>query len=208
MRRLLAGLFVMAVMGVAGTSRSAPTTLIADVEYSFIDQNGFGWAATSGKVTVTITFAGTGGSLAITGRREWFDGRLTEGKPPRPNPDITGDKHEGNVTERHPLYDVVVTGRTITFRFDPVHDHLTGSCAPTKAAELTSATLYECTITGWKWHTIAHLPELHHPILLDANTAAKSRVLNSMSGKAKAGFGQRAVSLRSPALPQKAAPKP
>jgi hypothetical protein len=196
------------VLLVAPTAGAAPMTLTADVEYDFIDQNGMGWAKTGGKVTVRITFSGTGGSLSITGKRESFDGRLVEAKPPRPSPDLTGDKWEGKVTESYPLHDVVVTSRAIAFKLDPVHDHLTGSCTPTKVAELTSATLYECTISGFQWHTIPHLPELHHPILFDADTTAKLRVLNSVTGKTKAGFGHRRVSLVKPALPQKSTPKP
>lgn len=203
----LAGLLLASTAHAAPTTQAAPTRLIADVEYHFIDQNGMGWARLSGRVTVTITFTGKSGSLSISGRREWFDGRLTEGKPPRPNPDLTGDKWEGGVVETHPLHDVAVTGRAITFQLDPLHDHLTGSCAPTKAEGLTSATLYECAITGFGWHTIANLPELHHPILFDSDPAAKQRVLNSMTGKTKAGFGSRALSLVKPAPPQKVPPK-
>jgi len=36
--------------------------------------------------------------------------------------------------------------------------------------------------------------ELHHPLVLEANVREKTRILNSMAGAAKPGFGQRTVS--------------
>lgn len=195
-------------MLVAPAAVAAPIVLSTDVEYQFVDQNGLGWARISGRVSITITLAGTGGSLVISGAREWFDARLVESKPPRPNPDLTGDKWKGQITESYPLHEVTIKDRTISFKLDPGHDHLTGSCTPTKVDGLPSTALYECTITGFQWHTIANLPELHHPILFDADPTAKLRVLNSMTGKTKAGSGSRAVSLRKPMPPVKPASKP
>jgi hypothetical protein len=176
---------------VASSADAAPQTLSADVDYDFVDQNGFGWARVAGKVTVTLTFAGKAGSLKISGKRRWVDGRVAPSTASRMD---TSNKWEGAVDTTYPLLDVVHTGTAITFKLDPVHDQLTGSCAPTKVTALASTTLHECTITGFKWHTIASLPELHHPIVLDANIRAKARILNSMTGKAKPGYGQRVVS--------------
>ena len=55
-------------------------------------------------------------------------------------------------------------------------------------------TLYECTIVGFSWHIIAELPELHHPLVLDA----KLGIIDTMSGAAKPEFGQRKVSEATP----------
>lgn len=193
--RWLASLIVL----VASTSQAAPRTLIADVDYNFVDQNGFGWATVAGKVTVQLTFAGKNGSVKITGKRSWVDGRLSAPTSPGAGPGMdTSHRWEGESDATYPLYDVVRTGTTITFKLDPVHDKLTGSCVPTKVAKLKATGLYECTVTGFQWHTIAQLPELHHPIVLGTSVAAKRRILNAMIGKAKAGFGQRVVSIAKP----------
>jgi hypothetical protein len=174
-------------------AHAAPQKLVADVNYNFIDQNGFGWAVVEGKVTVTLTFKDKDGSLDITGTRRWVDGKVTGAGGMD-----TSNKWEGKADASYPLRDVVRTGSTITFKLDPIHDKLEGNCAPTKQITVASTTLYECTFTGFKWKTIAQLPELHHPIVLDANPAAKLRVVNAMNGKAKAGFGQRALTTIKP----------
>jgi len=184
---------------IASTAIAAPRTLIADVDYDFIDQNGFGWATVSGTVTVVLTFAGKQGSVKISGKRRWVDGRVSAPPTPGAGPGMdTSNKWEGESEETYPLYDVVRTGTTITFKLDPVHDKLTGSCAPTKVPKLKATGLYECTITGFQWHSIAQLPALHHPFVVGTSVAAKRRILNRMIGKAKAGFGQRDVSIAKP----------
>lgn len=186
----------------ARSAHATPTTLTADVDYQFIDQNGFGWATVAGTVSVTLTFAGKDDStLKIQGKHSSVDGQLVAGPTPGSSPDMKATKSETSVDESFPLHDVAVTKTAITFKLDPVHDHLDGSCAPmtTKLASVTSTTLYECTLTGFQWHTIASLPEIHHPIVLNANVKAKTRILNTLTGAAKPGFGQRTVTETKPA---------
>lgn len=165
--------------------------LTADVDYNFVDQNGFGWASTVGKVTVSLEIGDKAGTLRISGTRRWVDGRVT-GNPGGPGMD-TSNKWEGKADATYPLRDVARASGAITFKLDPVHDKLTGSCAPVKVPALASPVLYECTITGFSWQTIASLPELHHPIILDADPTAKLRIVNTMLGKAKPAFGMRTV---------------
>jgi hypothetical protein len=187
---------------VTTNAHAAPTTLTGDVHYDFMDQNGFGWATVAGTVSVTVTFTGKDdGTLTIKGTRSSVDGQLVAGPTPTSSPDMKATRSETTVDTSFPLHEVAFAKGTITFKLDPVHDHLEGSCAPmtTKLAGVASTTLYECTITGFQWHTIANLPELHHPIVLNANVKAKTRILNTMSGAAKAGFGKRAVTERTPA---------
>ena len=64
--RLLAGL---AVMLAAARASAAPQTLIGEVDYDFVDQNGFGWATVAGKVTVTLELHGKHPVLQIRGKR-------------------------------------------------------------------------------------------------------------------------------------------
>jgi hypothetical protein len=179
--------------------------LVADVDYNFTDQNGTGWVLTSGKVTVTLAFTKDGGTLALKGKRAWNDAQLVAGKNPSGAPDVKSNKWEGAVDESYPLHDVVKTGTTITFKVDPAHDKLTGSCSPVKATvvKLTSTTLYECTLTGFQWHPVASLPELHHPIVLESNAKAKERIVNTLTGAAKPQFGQRTVAAVKPEKPKK-----
>lgn len=187
------------VVLMASSAIAAPRTLIADVDYNLADQNGFGWATVAGKVTVQLTFAGKKGSVKITGKRSWVDARVSAPKSPGAGPGLdTSHKGESEADATYPLYDVVRTGSAITFKLDPGHDKLTGSCAPTKVAKLKATGLYECTITGFQWHTLAQLPELHHPIVLGTSVAPKRRILNLIVGKAKAGFGQRVVTIAEP----------
>ncbi|MEO8705070.1 MAG: hypothetical protein ABI867_33765 [Kofleriaceae bacterium] len=178
---------------------AAPSVLVADVSYDFIDQNGFGWVASHGAITVTITF-GAKPTLAIRGKRDVRDGQLTGGSASK-SPDMKVTKWNGVVDESFPLSDVSrdTTG-AITFKLDPVHDHLEARCVPAKPAGIARTTLYECTITGFNWHSVPNLPELHHPFILDANAKAKQRVLNLMSGKSRRELGTRALKL-SPASP-------
>jgi hypothetical protein len=169
-------------------------TLIADVDYSFVDQNGFGWARVNGKVTVTLTLGAKDGTLALKGKRAWVDGRVSS----KPGGMDTSNKWEGEVDEKHAITDVVRSKGTITFKLAPAHQKLVGSCAPAKAPKLASTTLYECAITGFQWRTIAALPELHHPLLLESSAKAKARILNTLTGKAAAGRGARSVSVVKP----------
>ena len=185
---------VLLVILAASRAHAAPRTLSAEVAYSFSDKNGFGWVAKSGTVTVTLTFVGKGGSLQLRGKRQWVDSQMVAGKTPGGPPDMKTTRGESDVDETFPLRNVARTGAAITFELDAVHDHLTGSCTATKVPKLTSATLYECAITGFQWHASANLPELHHPIVLDANVRAKTRILNMLGGAAAEGLGQRTVS--------------
>jgi len=200
--------WLVGVVVVAMTSRAVaapPSTLIADVTYSFVDQNGVGWVTVDGSVTVTIALSGKEPSLKMSGKHKIHDGVLVAGKPGGP-PDMRSRVSEGTTDESHPLHDVVVSGSTVTFKLDPTHDHLEGSCAPAKISGLASTTLYECTITGFQWRAVANTPALHHPFVLDANPSAKTRILNTMSGKSKAGFGQRKLGETKPV--PKPPPKP
>jgi len=163
-------------------------TLSADVDFSFRDQNGMGWVTLDGVVSVTFTFADEDGSLTLSGKRHHADLLLTGVAP-----DMEVTEAEYHVYETLPLHDVRRTRKTITFELDPGHDHLTGSCAPTTIEGLDRTTHYECTIAGFEWHSIATLPELHHPIVLDADTRAKTRIVNTMTGSTTPGFGQRVV---------------
>ena len=183
----------------ASSGRAAPQTLLADVDYNFRDQNGLGWANVSGNVAVTLTFNGRDGALTIRGKRRWFNGRLTSGKSPGSSPEMIADKWKGDVNETFPLCDVARTVGAITFNLDAVHDHLTARCVPVRVPGLASATLYECTITGFEWHEIAQLPELHHAIVFEANLRTKARILNTLTGQAKRGYGERAVRESKPA---------
>lgn len=184
------------VMLVASSASAEPPTLAGAVHYNFVDQNGFGWAMVTGKVTVTLDLNGKTPSLNVTGKRRWVDGRVTGTASPAMD---TSNKWEGDVDETYPLRAVTRAKNTITFKLDPIHDKLTASCAPITLPTNARTTLYECSFTGFQWNTIASLPELHHPIVLDANVKAKTKVLNSMRGKAKPQFGQRTVTEPKPA---------
>jgi hypothetical protein len=140
-----------------------------------------------------LTFAGKHGELKISGKRRWVDALLTDDASSEASPGLDVSKGEYDVDETFPLLDVTRTGKTITFELDPAHDHLTGSCAPTTIRELARTTLYECKIAGFGWHAIAQLPELQHPIVLDANSEAKTRIVNSMTGRTRPNYGQRTV---------------
>ena len=203
--RWIAGTLVM--MAAISASAAPPSKLTADVAYSFVDQNGVGWVTVDGAVTVTLAFAfkTKDGSLVISGVRRTNDGVLVAGKPGGP-PDMKTTKSETDKDETYPLHDVAVAGATITFKLDPSQDHLDGTCAPAKVTGLSSATLYECTITGFHWHPVANLPAVHHPFIAESNPSAKLRILNTLSGASKTGFGQRKVSETKP--PAKPAPKP
>lgn len=178
----------------ATTASAAPLTLTADVDYHFIDQHGTGWASTAGKVTVTLTLGAKDGSLELKGHRAWTDGELGAAKTPGGPPEMNATKWEGDVDETYALHDLARSGGTITFKLDPLHDHLEGSCAPAKVAKLARTTLYECSITGFPWHIIADLPEVHHPIVLDG----KPGIVDTFSGAVKPGFEQRKVSEAKP----------
>lgn len=196
--------WLAAAVMIAGTSHAdaaPPSKLTADVAYDFIDQNGVGWVHIDGTVTVTLTFSGKEGSLSFRGKARTNDGVLVAGKPGDP-PDIRSEKWEGDAAATYPLHDVAYASGAITFKLDPIHDHLDGKCVPTKVTGIASTTLYECTITGFQWHAVANLPAVHHPFILESNPSAKLRILNTMSGKSKAGFGQRKVSeIKPPAKP-------
>jgi hypothetical protein len=186
MKRLPA--LVSLTMLLAASSACATTqTLSADVDYDFRDSNGVGWVTQDGKVSVTFIFAGKDGTLKISGKRRSLDSLLTDDSPDG----LETTEWEGDVDETYPLLDVERTRKTFTFEFDLAHDHLTGSCAPTKIDGLAHTTLYECRITGFQWKANADLPELHHPIVLDANPEAQTRVVNSMTGSTT--DGQRIV---------------
>lgn len=184
------------IMLLATASGCATTqTLSGDVDYKFVDQNGLGWATLDGEVRVTLTFDGKDGSLKISGKQRWVDAVLTDESPEGASLGLdTSNKWEGDVDQTFALLDVTRTRKTITFELDAAHDHLTGSCAPTTIVGLDRTTLYDCRIAGFGWHTIAKLPELHHPIVLDADTEANTRIVNSMTGSTRAGYGQRIVS--------------
>jgi len=190
MVRWLGGLVLLA----AASASAAPLGLVADVDYGFIDQNGVGWAQVTGKVTVTLTFDGARGSLKIVGHRGWVDGVLGAPKTPGGPPEMKDRHWDGDVDESYAVDHVARKGDAIAFQVDAAGEHLQGRCAPTSVAGIARTTLYECTVTGFQWHTIASLPELHQPIVLDANARAKSRILDTLSGESRAGFGQRTVS--------------
>src|SRR5688500_17566511 len=107
-------------MLVASSADAAPATLVGEVAYNFVDQNGTGWVTIAGKVTVTLTFAGKDGSLKITGQRESRAGTLVAGKSGK-RPDMAVQKSDRPVTESYALHDVAITGATIAFQLDPIH---------------------------------------------------------------------------------------
>jgi hypothetical protein len=185
--RSLATLVIVA----ASTASAAPATWTGEVDYNFVDQNGFGWAAVTGKVTVTLTLDRKDGSLKVTGHRSWVDGRVA---PTTPGGMDTSNKWEGDVDESYALHDLARTGDAIAFKLDPGYDHLEGHCAPTKVTAIARTTLVECTITGFQWHTIANQPELHQPIVLDSNLRA-ARIVNTVTGAAKPGYGTRKLAI-------------
>ncbi len=190
--RMLAGL---AVTIAASSASAAPKTLGGAVDYDFIDQHGFGWATVAGTVTVTLDLHGKAPALKVSGKRRWSDAHLSGTSAPSK----TVSKWEGEVDETYPLRDVAHATNTITFKFDTAHDEITATCAPIKIPDVVRKTLYECSFTGFPWRTIALLPELHHPIVLDANIKAKTRIVNSLSGRVKPRFGKRVVSEPAPA---------
>ena len=134
------------------------------------------------------------GSLTLKGHRGSVDAELVAPKTPGGRPDIKPFKWEGDIDETYALHDIARNGSTIMFKVDPIHDHLAGSCTPTRVAKIARTTLYECTIVGFSWHIIAELPELHHPLVLDV----KPGILDTMSGAAKPELGQRKVSEAKP----------
>jgi hypothetical protein len=179
-----------------------PDVLVGDVDFHFSDTNGVGWVVSQGAVTVRFAF-GTKPELTITGTRGTTDAQL-KGKQ-----DLKTSKWEGAVVQTIPLLDLAhdATTGAITFRFDHHNDQLTGRCVPAKAAGIARTTLYECAVTGFKWHPAPNLPELHHPLVLDTNASAKLRVLNKLTGKSKPQFGQRTLSLAAPLPVPPAKPK-
>lgn len=190
--RMLPG---FAVMIVASSASAAPKTMVGDVAYDFVDQNGFGWATVAGRVTVTLDLQAKAPALRISGKRRWIDSHVSGTSAPSK----TASKWEGEVDETYPLRDITRARNTITFELDQVHDKITATCTPIKLPNVGRKTLYECSFTGFQWRTIASLPELHHSIVLDANIKARIRILNSLSGKAKPKFGRRAVTELPPA---------
>jgi hypothetical protein len=186
----------------SSVGQAAPAVLVGDVEYDFVDQNGVGWVTSHGAITVTITL-GDRPALAIAGRRDVRDGQLVKGQGSAQ--DLKVRRWEVVVEERFPLTALVRDPKTGTFTFEleARFDRLAGSCAPTTVPKVARAALYECTITGFRWQASPHLPELHHPIVLEANPPAKptKRVKNVITGKSRPGFGSRTVSVAVPLPP-------
>lgn len=190
----------LVILGATAVAHAAPRTWVGDVSYDFVDQNGVGWVTVRGTITVTIVIDGKHDMLHVRGKRSSVDGQLVAGKTPNGAPDMKTREWSGDVDESYPLHDVVTTGKTITFKLDPIHEHLDGTCAPTKLPKIKQATLYECTISGFAWHPVATLPELHHPFVVDV-PSTQTRVANAVHGNSKPGFGQRTVTLAK--LPRK-----
>ena len=170
--------------------------LVADVVYHFRDKNGVGWTISEGAVTVTLAL-GAKPTLTIAGKRTMNDAQLKTGGW------LASRKGDSVANEKFELLELARDAATgaITFRFDPVHDHVTVRCVPARPAGLARTTLYECTFTGFAWRAAPRLPELHHPLVLDANPKARLRIRNTLTGASKPQFGERTLAEAAPLPP-------
>ena len=174
------------IAGSAGSSSAQPTTWTAEIRYDLTDKNGMGWVTSVGTTAATLTFTDKASSLHVVGTQRRTDAQL------KSQNDVKTKSWEIKQDATYPLLDVVrKINRAITFRFDDGKTAISGRCEPTKVSGLSRSDLYECSFSGFRWHEVVALPELHHSLVF---AASPPRVLNAMSGTTKQGFGTRVVS--------------